>query len=75
MQTNSYGQKTEQWLPREGGWIQEGQLGRITHGHKETLGDDEYVDYLGHSQGCQIYVKTYQIAYFKYVQFISYTTI
>ena len=33
-----YRQKEEQWSPREGGWKQRRQLGRITDRPKETLG-------------------------------------
>ena len=49
-----------------------GYMGRDRMGHKETLGGNEYVHYLDCSDGFMdiyIFLKAFQIAHFKNVQF------
>lgn len=54
-----------------GGVWRERQERGITKGHKETLGCDKYVHYLDGVDGFMgVYVKTYQIVLFKYIQLI-----
>lgn len=48
---------------------QQGLVGGITKGHKETFGGDGYVRFHGYGGGftAYSYVKIYQIVQFKYV--------
>lgn len=50
------------------GW--EGLKGRITKGHEETCKNNQYACYFDHGDGFmgyRQYVKTHQVAWFKYV--------